>query len=143
MDCLTENDWVSIGKQWADVPPRVKHTMAVILTIHDSIHQQLLPSKNLSIHQLVDDFTIPKGLLFYPRPAHWIISAAIRLTCSLSKMKRLPMPLASVTKKLVIDVKQPRLKDSRVTKMAGSYGLGLPKRLIFWMLRLKGCRRRP
>ena len=80
MDCLAEKDWVGVGKQWADVPPRVKHTMAVILTIPDSIHQQLLPSKNLSIHQLVDDFTIPKGLLFYPRPAHWIISAAIRLT---------------------------------------------------------------
>ena len=58
MDCLAEKDWVGVGKQWADVPPRVKHTMAVILTIPDSIHQQLLLSKNLSIHQLVDDITI-------------------------------------------------------------------------------------
>src|ERR1700720_2191490 len=58
MDCLAEKDWVGVGKQWADVPLRVKHTIAVILTIPDSIHQQLLPSKNLSIHQLVDDFTI-------------------------------------------------------------------------------------
>ena len=55
-----DKDWVGIGKQWADVPPWVKRTVAVILTIPNTIHQQLLPSKNLSIHQLID-FTLPKG----------------------------------------------------------------------------------
>jgi hypothetical protein len=74
-----DKDWVGIGKQWADVPPHVKHTATVILTIPDTIHQQLLPSKNLFIHQPVD-FTFSKGLLFYPWPPHWIISAAIHLT---------------------------------------------------------------
>lgn len=109
MDFLAEKDWVGVGKQWADVPPRVKRTVALILTIPDAIHQQLLPSKNLSIHQLVD-FTIPKGAA--------VLSTASSLDyfchnppdllseSSLSKMKRLPMPSASVTKKLVVDAKQ-------------------------------------
>src|ERR1700720_1661954 len=109
MDCLTEKDLVGVGKQWADVLPQVKYTMAVIF----SIHQQLLPSKNLSIHQLVD-FTIPKGAVvlstassldYFCRNLPDLLSES-----SLSKMKRLTMPLASVTKKLVVDVKQPRLR---------------------------------
>jgi hypothetical protein len=119
MDFLAEKDRVGIGKQWADVPPQVKHTVAVILTIPDSIHQQLLPSKNLSIHQLVD-FSISKGAVvlsmassldYFCRNLPDLLSKS-----SLFKMKRLPMPSASVIKKLVIDVKQTWLNDFKSVK---------------------------
>ena len=114
-----DKDWVGIGKQWADVPPQVKRTAAVILTIPDTIHQQLLPSKNLSIHQLID-FTLPKGAA--------VLSTATSLDyfccnppdllseSSLSKIKRLLMPSASVTKKLVVAVKQAWLDGFKLVK---------------------------
>ena len=114
-----DKDWVDIGKQWADVPPWVKCTVAVILTIPDTIHQQLLPSKNLSIHQLID-FTLPKGaavlsmatsLDYFCRNPPDLLSES-----SLSKIKRLPMPSASVAKKLVVAVKQAWLDGFKLVK---------------------------
>jgi hypothetical protein len=106
------------------------------LTIPNTIHQQLLPSKNLSIHQLVD-FTLPKGAA--------VLSTATSLDyfchnppdllskSSLSKIKRLPMPSASVTKKLVVAVKQAWLDGFESVKYA-HISTGVATHFPLWLI---------
>jgi hypothetical protein len=135
-----DKDWVGIGKRWADVPPQVKCTVAVILTIPDTIYQQLLPSKNVSIHQLID-FTLPKGdavlstatlLDYFCHNPPDLLSES-----SLSKIKRLLMPSASVTKELVVAVKQGWLDGFESVKYV-HISTGMATHFPLWLITFWG-----
>ena len=57
--CFIEGEWLSLGKKWGDVPPKVKRAATQIFAVPKYVHQQLLPSPKLSIHQFID-FPLPK-----------------------------------------------------------------------------------
>lgn len=97
-------DWIFQGKHWSDVPPLVKRAATHAFTIPSAIEQQIIPSPNISIHQLID-FTLPKAIAtiqeaniakFFSLNEPGIITEDL-----LARMSRLAMPTSSVVNKLV------------------------------------------
>jgi hypothetical protein len=102
--CFIEGEWLSLGKKWGDVPPKVKHATTQIFTVPKYIHQQLLPSPKLSIHQFID-FPLPK-----PVAVVCVIPLSEFFSCYdpepiterlLERIRRLSIPTPTVIKELV------------------------------------------
>jgi hypothetical protein len=56
---FVEGDWISQGKKWTDMLPRVKRAATQAFTIPIHIQEQLLPSPKISIQQFIN-FPLPK-----------------------------------------------------------------------------------
>lgn len=101
---FAKRDWVSLGKKWRDLPPRIKRAAKGYFAIPDTMRECILPAKDLSIQQMID-FTLPNPVLtftpfgpasFFSRNAPEAISDAM-----LSRLRRLPIPPISIVKKLL------------------------------------------
>jgi hypothetical protein len=99
-----KTEWISLGKKWGDVPPCVKHAAKQDFQIPDFICAEMLPSPGISIQEMLD-FTLPNATAtvssntlstFFSRKAPDAISKSLLL-----RMRRLPMPMALVVRKLV------------------------------------------
>jgi hypothetical protein len=55
-----KTEWISLGKKWGDVPPRVKRAAKQDFQIPDFIHTEMLPLPGISIQEMLD-FTLPNA----------------------------------------------------------------------------------
>ena len=51
---FAEEEWLAMGKNWADLPQHVKRQATQAFTIPTYTKQQILPAPNISIHQMTD-----------------------------------------------------------------------------------------
>jgi hypothetical protein len=50
---------MDFSRKWADIPPKVKCAATEAFAVPSYIHQQLIPSQNISIHKFIN-FPLPK-----------------------------------------------------------------------------------
>jgi hypothetical protein len=98
---FVEGEWISLGKKWADMPPRVKRTATQAFTILSYIHPQIIPSPHVSIHQFLD-FSLPKHsavIQTFPTSEYFSHYEPEPITeMLLERMRRLSMPTLTVIK---------------------------------------------
>jgi hypothetical protein len=100
---FVEKEWLGLGKQWADLPPRIKRQATQDFTIPTYTEEQILPAPNISIHQLTD-FPLPTAtVIVQEKPSEFFsrYDADIVSEAMLTKIRRLPMPTRTVVKKLM------------------------------------------
>jgi hypothetical protein len=100
---FVEGEWISLGKKWADMTPRVKCAATQAFTILSYIHPQIIPSPHVSIHQFLN-FSLPKHsavIQTFPTSEYFSHYEPEPITeMLLEKMHRLSMSTLTVIKEL-------------------------------------------
>jgi hypothetical protein len=101
---FVKNDWVSLGKKWGDLPPRIKRAAKQDFLIPRAIRAKVLPSPGISVQDVLA-FTLPNQVIAVSNisPAGYfsrnVPDAASE--ASVARLRRLPVPHTFVVKKLV------------------------------------------
>lgn len=107
---LVKADWVSTGKKWNDLPPRVKRLAKAELAVPTMLFDNLLPRPGASVQCLLD-FGLPFQKInlttvdpnsFFSRSA----AADPLSSIALASLRRLPTPSAAVIARMVAVSKQ-------------------------------------
>lgn len=129
-------EWISVGKKWVDVPPKVRRAATQAFTVPAYIHQQLLPSPDISIHKFID-FPLPKLTVVVQT-----ILTAEYFSCYepepltaklLERMHCLSMQTSTVTKELVTIGHQAWLDGFKSVKYV-HIGDGVTTRFPLWLI---------
>jgi hypothetical protein len=113
---FTNAEWLSAGNKWGDIPAHVKHAGKQEFLIPGPIRAEILPSYGISVQEMLA-FNLPNQTVtvnvidpvnFFSRHAADRISEA-----SLMRLRRLPIPTASVVGKLVEMRKQAWLDGNK------------------------------
>lgn len=101
---FVKSQWLALGKQWKDLPPRIKKTGKGEFSIPAHIRLQVLPASGLSINDLLE-FPLPKSAIstnqldvnnFFSRENPDIWSEAVMF-----RLRRLPTPSVPIIQALV------------------------------------------
>lgn len=112
-------EWVSVGKKWNDIPPRVRRVAKQDFLIPNAIRARVLPPPGNSVKQMLE-FTLPSYTVsigtcsperFFSRNSPDTIS-----DFSITRLRRLPTPAASVVGKLIEFRRQAWLDGYRSVK---------------------------